>query len=570
MESKPIQLKLQVKHPIYLGIFLITLGLRFYAAGQLAITQSEADILLNLTQPGGTAGSHGSLLYQLLTLPLIAVFGSGRLVVRFWLILAGALLTLLPLLFEDRLGEKPSLILSVLLALDPFGSAASLQLSSGLLTLVTLAMAVGLLHRKNHLAGIITLLAFLLTGRAVLYPLGVGLILLLVLSLQKELAIVRQFFFEVRESGKANLRTILVVVVGLVLLTFILRVPLSDSLNDIFAMFANWGQPYALGSSPQLFPIALVSYVPLGLLCLIFPARTRISRDLTPYLFLASLMALILITVNPNHQVLDLVWVSSPLWIAGAFNLSHMLDRIATYSGRVRIYTLIIISLLVSLSMTVVMLTYQYRYGLDLVGNLLSAISLLVMVTMVVLFLAYNDTVPMALTALRWSLVIVVAVFQLAFTWRALGLNGNPAGEILWGGYFEGAETVDQMVQNTALTRTDTNLEMVVGIVQPTNSAVTWELARHFPVEELTGVTTDQRLAVLITPDRDGLSGGSADGYYGQDFNVNSYPFWIWQPGSSLTDANYWFWLFFRKGEMMRETNFIWVNKTLFENSYWE
>jgi len=174
------------------------------------------------------------------------------------------------------------------------------------------------------------------------------------------------------------------------------------------------------------------------------------------------------------------------------------------------------------------------------------------------------------LTALRWSLVIIVAVFQLAFTWRALGLNGNPAGEILWGGYFEGAETVDQMVQNTALTRTDTNLDMVVGIVQPTNSAVTWELARHFPVEELTGVTTDQRLAVLITPDRDGLSGGSADGYYGQDFNVNSYPFWIWQPGSSLTDANYWFWLFFRKVEMMRETNFIWVNKSLFENSYWE
>jgi hypothetical protein len=247
-----------------------------------------------------------------------------------------------------------------------------------------------------------------------------------------------------------------------------------------------------------------------------------------------------------------------------------MFDQIRTYSGRVKIYTLIIISLLVSLSMTVVMLTYQYRWGLDLVGNLLSAISLLVMVTMVVLFLAYNDTVPMALTALRWSLVIVVAVFQLAFTARAIGLNGNPAGEILWGGYFEGAGTVEQMIRNTSLTRTDTNLDMSVGILQPTNCAVTWELARHFPVEELNGVTADQRLAVLITQDRDGLSGGSADGYYGQDFNANSYPFWIWQPGKNFFETDYWFWLFFRKGEMMRETNFIWVNKTLFVNSYWE
>lgn len=570
MESKSIKPKLQVKHLLYMGVFLAALSLRSYAAARLAITQPEADILLNMTQTGAETGSHGSLLYQLLTLPLMAVFGSGRLVVRFWLILAGALLTLVPLLFEDRLGEKPALILSALLVLDPFGSAASLQLNSGLLTLVPLVFSLGFINRKNYLVGTIALLAFLLSGRAVLYPLGIGLILLLVLYLQKELTVVRRFALEVWDSARANIRTILGVVVGLVLLTFILRVPLSDGLNDIFAMFTSWGQPYALGSSPQLYPIALVSYVPLGLLLLIFPARTETSRNLNPYLYLVSLLALILITINPGHQVLDLVWVSSPLWIVGALNLSNMLERISTYSGRVKIYALIIISLLVSLSMTVVMLTYQYRYGLDLVGNLLSAISLLVMVTMVVLFLAYNDTVPMALTALRWSLVIVMAVFQLGFSFRALGLNDNPAGEILWGGYFEGAETVEQMIQNTSLTRTDTNLEMAVGILQPTNSAVTWELSRHYPAMELTGVTTDQRLAVLITQDRDGLSGGSADGYYGQDFNANSYPFWIWQPGKSFLDADFWFWLFFRKGEMMRETNFIWVNKTLFVNSYWE
>ena len=568
MKSNQINPKLQVKHLIYMGIFLITLGFRLYAAGHLAITQPEADILLNLTQSGGAAGSRGSLLYQLLTLPLIAVFGSGRLIVRFWLILAGALLTLVPLLFEDRLGERPALILSALLALDPFGSAASLQLNSGLLSLATLTAAMGLLHRKKYLAGIIALLAFVLSGRMLLYPLGVGLMVLLVLSLQKELAVIRQYFLEVWEAAKANIRTVLAVVVGLVLLTFILRVPLSDGLNDIFAMFANWGQPYALGSSPQLYPIALFSYVPLGLLCLVFPARTKTSRNFFPYLYLVSILALILITVNPGHQVLDLVWVSSPLWIAGAFNLCSMLDQIKTYSSRVKIYTLIIICLLVSLSMTFVMIAYQFRYGLDLVGNLLSAISLLVMVTMVVLFLAYNDSVSMALTALKWSLVIVMAVFQLAFTWRAMGLTGKPAGEILWGGYFEGVETVEQMVQNTALTRTDTNLDMSVGILQPANSAVTWELARQFPLKELTGVTTDQHLAVLITQNRDGLSGVSADGYYGQDFNANSYPFWIWQPGKNLMDTDYWFWLFFRKGEMMRETNFIWVNKTLFENSY--
>ena len=51
-------------------------------------------------------------------------------------------------------------------------------------------------------------------------------------------------------------------------------------------------------------------------------------------------------------------------------------------------------------------------------------------------------------------------------------------------------------------------------------------------------MTTDQRLAVLITDSRDGLNSGSADGYYGQDFNANSYPLWIWQPGKSLSDMD--------------------------------
>ena len=570
MESNQIKPKLQVKHLIYMGIFAFTFGIRLYATSQLAVTQAEADILLNLNQASGTSANHGSLMYQLLTLPIMAMFGKGRLVVRFWLILAGAVLTLVPLLFEDRLGTKPALILSALLALDPFGSAASLQLNSSLLTLTTLAIGMGLLHRRRYTAGIFALLACLLTGRAILYPLTVGLILLLVLYLQKALETAKVFFNDAWQAAKENYLTILAVLAGLVLTTFILNVPLSDGLNDILAMFANWGQPYTLGNSPQLYPIALASYIPLGLIGLLFPARSAESRKLFPYILLASLLALIVIMLNPGHLVLDLVWVSSPLWIASAFNISRMIEKLGSYPGRVKIYTLIIICLLISLSMTVVMLVYQMQYGLDLVGNLLSVISLLVMVTMVVLFLAYNDTVPMALAAFRWGLLLVVLIFQMAFSSRSLGLNGNPAGEILWGGYFEGTETVEDIIQNSNLNRTGTDVDMHVGILQPANSSVVWELSLQFPVEELTGVSIDQRLAVLITQDREGLDGGSADGYYGQDFNANSYPLWIWQPGKSLSNMDYWFWLFFRQGQVMRETNFVWVNKTLFINSYQE
>ncbi len=565
--------KLQVKHLYYLVIFLFALGLRMFAASRLTITQSEADILLNLTRDGAAAASsRGSLLYQLLTLPLMGLFGSGHLVVRFWVVLAGALLAMVPLLFDDWIGEKPALILSGLIILDPFQNAASLQLNSSLLTLCTLVVSLGLIHRKKYFPGILVFLAFLLSGRAIFYAFGLALLFYLALLLQKDTDSVKTFFHAIWESLRENIHSLAAVLCGLVLVLFLLRIPLSDSLNDIFAMFTSWGQPYVLSRSPQLYPIALVSYIPLGVMGLLFPSRSDESRQAFPHLWLISLAALLLVAVNPGHQVTDLVWVSSPLWVMGAINLSTLMDQFNAYSGtaKIKIYTLIIVCLLVSLCMTVVMLIYQIQYGLDLVTNLLSVISLLVMTTMVVLFLAYNDTVPLALTALRSGLVVVMLVFQIAFSWRSLGLNGNPAGEILWGGYFEGAETVEDIIRNADLTSTDTGVDMRVGFIGQSNSAVEWELSRKFSAEELSSITTDQRLAVLVTDTREGVSGSSADGYYGQDFNANSYPLWIWQPGKSLTDTDFWFWLIFRQGQMMRETNFVWVNKTLFVNSYWE
>ncbi|MDK2982224.1 MAG: hypothetical protein PWQ55_2571 [Chloroflexota bacterium] len=570
MDHKDNLAQWQVKHLIYLGIFTLTLGFRAYAAVHLNITQSEADILLNLTQAGAVDGSRGSLLYQMLTLPLMALFGNGNLVVRFWPLLAGALLTLAPLLFEDWLGEVPALVLAGLLALDPFGTAAALQLSSGMLTLATLIIGAGLLHRRKSLAGLLVLLACLLSGRAVLYPLAVGALLVLVLFLQREMESAKVAFQTVKQAVQDHIRVIAMVLVILVALVFVLGIPLSDMLNDVLSMFDNWNQPYALGSSPQLYPIALASYIPLALVCLFFPSRSDTGRRLFPYILLVSLLALILASLNPGHQVPDLVWASSPLWIAVAFNLGALLDHAGDHPCRVWLYALIIAVLLVSLVLTVVMLIYQMQYGLDLVGNLLAAIALLVMVTMVVLFLAYNDTVPMALTALRWGLLAVVLVGQMAYTSRALGLNGSPSGEILWGGYYEGSDTVVDIIDNSNLESLSSGVDMSVGILQPANSAVEWALARQYPMQELSGVSIDQRLAVLVSGERDALDAGSADGYFGQDFNANSYPLWIWQPGKSLSDMDFWFWLVFRQGQIMRETDYIWVNKILFVNSYWE
>lgn len=74
----------------------------------------------------------------------------------------------------------------------------------------------------------------------------------------------------------------------------------------------------------------------------------------------------------------------------------------------------------------------------------------------------------------------------------------------------------------------------------------------------------EKQFAVVITEASSGSVESAVDGYYGQDFIANSYPAWTWQPVSSLVDSDFWYWLLMRQGQMIHETNYIWVNNNQF------
>jgi hypothetical protein len=530
----------------------------------LEISKSEALILFKLTQDQQTVVGQGSVLYQLLTVPLIRLFGTGNLIVRFWPAAAGAALVLMPLFFEDVLGKEVMVLLAFMIALDPFVNANSIQINGSALTLCTLLLAWGWLRNQKYLPALLAIFGFLLSGAAIIYALIFGIFILLVDSLEKKAGRLLEQLAEIWDYCRQNVQVIAIIAAVLVLVIFLLGIRISDFIGNFQFFFRNWGQPYSVGQTPQLYPIALFSYFPLIVLLLLF-GNKKVGREFPSLVTgLGGLLLLVFISMNPGHQILDLVWVSLPIALLGAVNLEGLIIDFGENPARIKTYTLIFACLLTSFCMTAVMVIYQFNWGLSAISVLLSMISLLIILIMSFIFLAYSESIPLALATTRSAFIIVFFIIQIAFTWRSLGFNGYPSSEILWGGYFDGADVVQQIVDNSGFNVVKTRMNNKVAFCDYDNKSVEWNVGRRFPNLDLPLGMGETNYTVLITAESDALTDKTNVGYLGQKFVADSYPLWVWQPMKSLLDSDYWFWLIFREGQMYKEFNYIWVNQNVF------
>ena len=562
MEKKNKRTTFKIKHLVYLVIFLAALLIRCMAAGKLTATQAEAEIFQNLVNQT-SAGNHGSVLYQLLTLPLIEMFGSSNLVMRFWVLLAGSLIVLLPLLYEDVLGSRATLILAGLLAIDPFASVNTIQANGSALSLLCLAAAFGFLHKEKHIPGLAALLGFLLAGQKSLYGLGLIGVVLLIGVLRRKPTGLADLFREGITYIKKHLPAIGIILIFLVFIMLLLGIELSDIIQEGLAFFTGWGKGYEVGNSPQLYPVAILAYLPVILLgFLSFKARNK-----SYMLYLTGSLAIMLVWIafQPAHQLIDLIWISVIIDIIYAIKLDSFVGELKTYPKKVFIFAVLLLAILISLFINLSMFVYQIHYGVNVITKLLSLITLIVLLIMSVIFLAYNETIPFALTALKTSWIVVLFIIQIAFSWRAVGLNNDPASEALWGGYFEDADIVDDLIVNADLHVLDTGVENKVAFLDYDNAAVEWAVRQKYETIDHPFGLGEIPNAVVITKSSDDTIKEVVAGYYGQDFIANRYPLWIWQPLKSLIDGDFWYWMFFRQGTMVSDHHYIWIEKTLFQ-----
>ena len=557
--------KITLKHIYYGLIFVSLLVIRTIAAEKLAATNTEAEIFINLTNSTGDAGWSGSMLYQLLTKPLIALLGHSNLILRCWTILPGALVTLLPLLYEDILGKRTALILSILLALDPFQTANGILADGNALTMLTLFAAFGFFLRKKYGLGTTSFIAFLFSGPNVQY----GIVLIFMIAAITAMFGLRGGYIKALKDIIQHIRKKLinaaVIVFLAALLLSILKISFSDIFSQLILILQNWQKLYAVGSYPQLFPQALLSYLPIFLVSIYPEGRLHLKREVIIALYLGLLVMLLFVSLYPGHAVVDLVWVSLPVCLICAFKINNLIEKYHEFTGKIHIYTILLSILLVSLAIHFGLLVYKLQYGINWINELLSITTLLILIVMVIVFTAYNESLMLAVNTAGTGFLAVILAIQLTFTWRSTGLNGNPAAEILWGGYFEGDQTVNEIITNADLVSIDTGLVNEVALLDDTNAAVEWAVGQDYPIEAKYFGLDGEQYAVVITDSSSGLDGSVVDGYFGQNFIALSYPAWTWQPIKNLGSSDFWAWLIWRRNEQISIYHYIWLDKNLFQ-----
>lgn len=570
--------------------FLIAVAFRLIQLGTAPLTDSEATLALQALQ---LARGREVLLapqpaYILFTSIFFAIIESTNFMARLVPALAGSALVFVPVLFKNKIGARPALILAFLFAFDPGLVALSRQSSGTILAVTFLLSAWGMwMNRREIAAGIFFALA-LLSGPSV----WSGLLILLLTSIflrgmnpRPAANLQPQIESQQNERGSQleNLpsstdgrkslivnRSILLALLSTFLLAGTLFFTVPNGLSAAFASlpsyFNGWVTSTSTTASRTLF--ALVAYealgIVIGVLSLYRGFRTSSKRiiRLSMWLGVALLLAVF------YRQIPELAWAILPLLALAAMELSRALDmyREEFVEVGVAAFAISVLSAYIWYNIAGIALNpfptpatvpvfgvvenprFFVLYGL--VGILLVSIGAA----------AFGWSTRLARLGATWAFAVLFGLYSVGAAWGASGLR-NPGGVELW---LTGSRPLHANLLRTSV---DEVSEFSLGHVdaQPvtiyriSSPALEWLLRNH----ALTVVSTlDPQVAppIVITPLMSDL--GLPSAYRGQDFTWRQTPSW-----SSAQDYDWIIWLVFRKLPLENETLLLWARNDLFPDA---
>lgn len=561
---------LTFEHILYLLVFSLAFAIRGTGISHPPLSDYEADHAMRAVQvargePAELGTQPG---YVLLTGLSFFLMGSSEAVARFWPVLAGTSLVLLPFLLREKLGRKTAFVIALGLALDP-GLIALSQLAGGPVMAVSFVLLAGTawLHGWTIAAGILAGLA-LLSGPAVVagavglaVTVGLARILGLVNPKQAEMAAEEAVVMDIKTSP---LRTGLLAAGGTLLLagTLFLRYPqgLSAFAAALPTYLEGWSTPAGV-SIGRLF-ITLISYpLPAVLFGLLAIVRAWAGQDehapLSRALSLWLVVSLIFSFAYPGRQVGDLAWALVPLWGLAGLELSRYLQTrpgddvpwvLAGLVGVMLFSVWINLAGLVASNAQGSLLALRW---LVIVGAILLAI-----LSAVLVGLGWSrDT---AQRGLVWGTAISLGLGMLASIWGATERQ-LAASDDIWkpvpgaGDQLLLQQTLgDLSVWNTG--RVD-SLAVISLVDAP---SLRWALRNMPNVRFQSNLSRDEMPEALITRQEQAeLSLGSA--YRGQDFVWWVYPNWDGWAGLEWVK-----WFVFHEGTVTTQGIIVWARGDLF------
>jgi hypothetical protein len=558
--SNRFKQKITIEQGVFILAILVAGLLRFVNLGKAGLSENEAVIALQSlalangkeTLLGGQPG------IVALNTFLFFIFNSSNFLARFWPALFGTALVLVPRLYEKYIGKIPMLLMAFFIAVSPAMVAASKTVDGLTIALFGIAAGFGFyLNRKMILSGIC--FSFGLLGGVTFWPLvlTMGLALLLIPPTAEVNEQVKRNWVK---WGLAALLTLVAIATQL----FSHPVGITGIGSTLIEYLKSWTST----SNEILIPNFLLaigfSQIPMILIGVwgLLNGLKQKSRT-TEFLGLWWGFALLIILLNPSRSLLQLAWVSLPLYGLAVIQIYEIIKSLQSTSIFVLLaettstVTLIIFSALNFIHMINFAETDPILFRNRLIGTILP-LALLVIITFL---LAWGWNVESSRTGLFAGLTLLFICITLGNSWKAAGFSDKFENE-LWKN--------DQAVIGDSLTlKTLTDLSRwnhgqaygididVVGIESP---SLFWELRNFEKVASDIGLSSNSTSSIVFTPET--IDFQAQTSYRGQ--NV------VWSSGpliNSFSISDWIKWFYFRNAPTETTHFLLWARNDLFKGS---
>lgn len=538
---------------LYLLAFLIALALRFIALGAMPLADAEAAPALQALRiaQGESPALAPHPFYILSTSVMFFLYGGGtNFLARLLPALVGSLLVLAPLLFDDRLKPRPSLLLAFFIALDPGMVAISRQAASPIFAIAFVIFVFGFLNKnKPALASAFAALA-LLSGPSIWFG---------VLALAITWAILQAF--RLPPSAFRLLPSALTAF----LLTFLtagslfLLVPngLSAAFASIPAFFAKWTTTSDL-SALRMF-LSLLIYQPLAfLLTLIAIVRGWVGNSRRVMLLsIGMLVALLLAVFLPARQMGDLVWMLLPLNALAALELARAFNILPEERREVAGVSGVTVFLCVFAWLGLVGMVWMAADTNEYYVRFLILAGVLLLLVISLLLIAAGWSIRTAQFGGIWGMVVVLGILGIGGAAGSAGLRGQDSPE-MWQltNTPAQAELLQATVRELSKYGTGNAFVVEVMLVDMDNPSLEWALREH-PVKLAKFPDVSSSPGFVITSL--GMNLELVNAYRGQDFTWRQTPAWDTSAISTWVR-----WLTLRDIPQAGETLILWVRDDLF------
>lgn len=560
---------------LYALALLIALGIRLAGLGAMPLNDAEAASAvqaLRISQSETTALAPHPF-YILSTSILFLLYGGGtNFLARLIPALMGSLLVLAPLLFEDRLRPRSSLLLAFFLALDPGLVAISRQAASPILAIAFVLFTVGFFNKnKTAHAAVFAALALLSGPSLWLGLLGFGIALAIYQLFNRGAS--RSSVDEAHETESASAEReaaqpsfkLTPSVLILFAFTFIsagtlfLTVPggIGAAFTSIPAFVNTWAIPS--GVTQGMVMLSLVVYQPLALLLAVIALIRGWINGVRRIIFLSIwlLVSLLLVIFLPARQMADLAWSLIPLSMLASIEFTRHFNIFPDERREVVWVALLTLFIWVFAWLGLSGLVWQPAGSPEYRLRMWMLIAALALLLVSLVLIAAGWSLRTARFGGVWGLAIGLGVLSLGGAIGASGLRGVDAPEIWWPHAIPVQadllrESVNQISEFGTGNDTHANV-VVLGLNSP---AIEWALREH-PIRVVESLDISSAPDFVITPFE--MDPVLIAAYRGQDFTWRQTPLWnLNSPGGWLR------WLTLREMPQSGEVIILWARDDLF------